>query len=432
MKIVLVGLDHHSAPVELRERLHLSEAAVPAALEDLRALGLAEIAILSTCNRFEVLALAADASRAIEDVSAAIARIAALPPAMPRPPVYALREQQAVRHTFRVAAGLESQVLGETQIVGQVACAERMARAAGTAGPTLTRLLMTALHVGKRARSETRISQHTLSISHAAAGLARREAGNLATRDALIIGAGEMGGLAARALRQQGATRLSVLSRTLASATRLADRVGAVALTWDQLDDALAAADVVIAAAGAARPIVSAATVARALARRPERPLTLVDIGVPRNLDERIGALAGVRRYDIDDLRSVVAEHQSRREAEIAPVERIIASEARQFMRWQRGRAIVPVITSMRRQAEAVARAEVEQALRRLPELDAHGQAIVTQMAGRIVNKLLHSPTVTLKERAAHGDHFDYSHATRKLFALDGADLDRERMHDDE
>ncbi|HEV2236307.1 MAG TPA: glutamyl-tRNA reductase, partial [Ktedonobacterales bacterium] len=259
MTIVLVGLDHHSAPVELRERLHLSEADVPAALAELRAHGLAEVAILSTCNRFEVLALTTDATQATADISAAIARIATLPADAPRPQLYARRDQQAVRHLFRVAAGLESQVLGETQIIGQVARADAVARMARAAGPTLTRLFMTALHVGKRARTETRISQHTLSISHAAAGVVRREAGDLAARDALIIGAGAMGSLAARALRQQGAVRLTVLSRTLASASSLAERVGAAALAWDQLDDALAAADVVIAAAGAARPIVSAA-----------------------------------------------------------------------------------------------------------------------------------------------------------------------------
>jgi glutamyl-tRNA reductase len=172
--------------------------------------------------------------------------------------------------------------------------------------------------------------------------------------------------------------------------------------------------------------------VARAMAQRPERPLTLVDIGVPRNLEERTGALHNVRRFDIDDLRSVVAGHQLLREAEIAPVEGIIAAEARQYIRWQRSRAIVPVITSMRRKAEAIARAEVEQALRRMPHLGAHDRAIVTQMADRIVNKLLHSPTVTLKERAERGDHFDYSHATRKLFALESADLDRERDGIDE
>jgi glutamyl-tRNA reductase len=432
MMVVLVGLDHRSAPIELRERVFIGDPDMPAALADLRALDLAEVAVLSTCNRFEVVALVRDVSGALRDIGGAIARIAGIPPEALRPHLYELRDQQAARHLFRVAAGLESLVLGETQIIRQVARADAEARRAGSTGPTLTRLFMMSLHVGKRARTETRISQHTLSISHAAAWLARRESGGLDQRASLIIGAGEMGSLAARALRQQGAARLTILSRTLASANRLADRLGAAALSWDQLEDALTAADVVIAAAGASRPIVDTEMVARVMSRRPEQPLTLVDIGVPRNLDERVGNLEGVHRFDIDDLRSIVAEHRLLREAEVAPVERIIAGEVRQFMRWQRSRAIVPVITSLRRQAQEIARTEVEQALRRMPALDEHDRAIVAQMADRIVNKLLHAPTITLKERAERGDHFDYSHATRKLFALDISGLDREPAEPDE
>jgi glutamyl-tRNA reductase len=432
MTIVLVGLDHHSAPIELRERAFVREHDLAHALAELRPLGSREVVILSTCNRFEVFALATDVSSAVRELEVAMARYADVPLEALRPHIYHLRDQQAVRHLFRVAAGLESLILGETQIMGQVARADAAARQADSTGPTLTRLFMAALHVGKRARAETQISQHTLSISHAAAWLVRREAGELAPLGALVIGAGEMAGLAARALRQQGARRLTILSRTLASASRLAARVGATALPWSELDNTLADADVVITAAGASRPVISVGAVARALAQRPERPLTVVDIGVPRNLDERAATIAGICAFAIDDLRAVVAEHQLLREGEIAPVERIIADEVRQFVRWQRSRAIVPVITSMRRQAEEVARAEVELALRRLPELDEHGRAIVSHMAERIVNKLLHNPIVTLRERAEHVDHFDYSHATRKLFALDDTDPERERADSDE
>ncbi len=432
MTIVLVGLDHHSAPIALRERVFISEPDLTSALASLRALDLAEAAVLSTCNRFEVIALADDATSSVSAIVAAMAQIAARTPGTLRAHLYELRDQQAVRHLFRVAAGLESLVLGESQIMGQIARAEAAARQANCAGPTLTRLFMAALHVGKRARAETRISQHTLSISHAAAWLAKREVGNLDPLHALVIGAGEMAGLAARALRQQGASRLTILSRTLASASRLAERVDAEALAWDQLDRALAGADVVIAATGAARPVITEEAVERALAQRPARPLTIVDIGVPRNLDERAAGIAGVRAFAIDDLRAIVAEHRLLRESEVRPVERIIAGEVRQFMRWQRSRAIVPVITSMRRQAEQIAQAEVELALRRLPELDDHGREVVARLAARIVHKLLHNPTVTLKERAERGDHFDYSHATRKLFALDADQLHRERAETDE
>jgi glutamyl-tRNA reductase len=432
MTIVLVGMDHHSAPIELRERVYVSAPGLPAAMESLRAVDLAEVAILSTCNRFEVLAVADDPEAAVVEIRAAIARIAALPAETLLPRLYDLRDQQAVRHLFRVVTGLESLVLGETQIIGQVARADAAARHAGSAGPILSRLFMAGLHIGKRARAETAISQHTLSISHAAAWLARREAGDLGSRRTLIVGAGEMAALAARALRQQGATQLTIISRTLASATTLAGQVGAIAMPWNRLDEALAVSDAVITAAGAPRPIISAEVVAQAMAVRPDRTLTLVDIGVPRNVAEKVAHLVGVRAFAIDDLRAIVAEHLMLREAEIEPVERIIAGEVRQFMRWQRGRAIVPVIASMRQQADAIARAEVELALRRLPELNEHGREIVVQMAERIVKKLLHNPTVTLKERAEHGDHFDYSHATRKLFALDGADGDREQAESDE
>jgi glutamyl-tRNA reductase len=434
MTILLIGLDYHSAPIELRERVFVADSDLAEVLAGLRSLDLAEVAVLSTCNRFEVLALAEDASAAIPRIEATIARLAGLPLDALRPLTYQLRDQQAIRHLFRVAAGLESLVLGETQIMGQVARAAAAARQAGCAGPTLTRLFMAGLHVGKRARSETRISQHTLSISHAAAWLARRETGDLALKSALVIGAGEMASLAARALRQHGATNLTILSRTLTSASRLAASVGATPLAWSQIESALSDADVTITATGAARPIIGADEVARAMARRPARPLTMVDIGVPRNVDEQAAGIAGVRTFAIDDLRTVVVQHRLLREAEIAPVERIIAGEVRQFVRWQRSRSIVPVITSMRRQGEEIARAEVDLALRRLPELDEHGREIIQQMAARIVNKLLHNPIVTLKERAEHGDHLDYSHATRKLFALDGADSRqaRERADSDE
>jgi glutamyl-tRNA reductase len=330
--------------------------------------------------------------------------------------LYTMRGADAARHLARVAAGLESLVIGESQIQGQVADALRAAQVAQTCGPYLSRLFSTALHTGKRARSETALGRQRLSIGHAAAQLVAVELGALAGRRVAVVGAGEMAALAMQALRARGASDLHVVSRTYARAHALAGRYHAVASPWSERARALENAHAVVVAARAPHLLLRAEDFAQEAS--DARPV-VVDISVPRAVDPAVRSVAGLSLYDIDDLQAFVADQQGLRREEIARVERIVEEELTGYLAWERSRSVAPVITALRQQAEAVARAESERALRRAPELVEYEQEIVREMAHRIVAKLLHNPTITLTERAAHGEHLTYLHAARKLFALE-------------
>ena len=418
---VLVGLDHRTAPLALRERLHADDARLLPLLATLASgprAPLREIVVLSTCNRYEVFAASDNPTLAHEAIVDCLlsARNVATQPLLDA--LYRREGMEATRHLFRVAAGLESLVLGETQIMRQIADALAQAQQAETAGPLLSRLFTAALHTGKRARTETAISQHTLSVSHAAALLVERELARVAQPEIVVVGAGEMAMLAVDALAQRGQASISVINRSAARAGEIAGRlgVGVRARPWSDLARAVAGSDAVITATSARQPIVSVDDITR---DDPARPLLLVDIGVPRNIAPSVNPAPAIRLYDIDDLQAVVAQHWRLREAEVAQVEDIVGAEAMNYVHWLNSRYVVPVLTELRSRADAIAAAELEHALRRLPDLDAHERDVVAQMAQRIVHKLMHTPTVTLKSRAARGDHFDYDHAIRKLFALD-------------
>ncbi len=433
---VLVGLDHRSAPLALRERLHADDAHLLPLLASLATAPdapLREIVVLSTCNRYEVYAASdspALAQDAIVDCLLS-ARNVATQPLLDA--LYRKEGMEATRHLFRVAAGLESLVLGETQIMRQVADALAQAQEAGTCGALLSRLFTAALHTGKRARTETAISQHTLSVSHAAALLVERELASVAAPRIVIVGAGEMAALAADALAQHRQASVSVVNRGEARAREVVGRLGVQARPWGELERVVAEADAVITATSAREPVLSVDDIAASRRNDPARSLLLVDIGVPRNIapaTNPTNPAPAIQLFDIDDLQAVVAQHWRLREAEVARVEAIIAGEALGYAHWLNSRYVVPVLTELRSRADAIAAAELEHALRRLPDLDAHERDVLAQMAQRIVHKLLHTPTVTLKSRAARGDHFDYDHAIRKLFALDPLKRDTDDTDD--
>jgi glutamyl-tRNA reductase len=429
---VVVGLDHRTAPIELREQLYVGDAQLRAMLTALQERDLDEVVVLSTCNRLEVLAACEDAESSFDAITTHLAASQNLTAETLRTHLYCMEGPDAARHLFRLAAGLESLVLGETQIMGQVAGALAHANEAGTSGPVLSRLFATALHAGKRARTETGISRHTVSVSHAAVLLIEKALGDIAQVRALIVGAGEMAGLAADALRAHGATDVRIINRTYASAQALAQRFGAQALEWHSLPEALRDADVVMTATSAPHPIIQVDAIAALGEGRSGRPVILVDIGVPRNIDRHVSDVAGVQLYHIEHLQAIVADHRHLRQSEVRQVEDIIAEELQNYMTWLRSRQVVPVITALRRKAEAIANEEIERTLHRLPDLEPREQEIVAQMVRRLVNKLLHTPTVALKSRAARGDHFDYAHATRKLFALEEPDASHGTRVDDE
>lgn len=418
MRLVLVGLDYRTAPLELRERLQADDARLLPLLATLRHGPLDELVVLSTCNRYEVFATCDDPTLAQDAIVDCLLSAASVPMRPLLDSLYRKDDADAVRHLFRVAAGLESLVLGETQIMRQLAGALDQAQESRTSGPLLNRLYTAALHTGKRARTETAISQHTLSVSHTAAQLVQREMANVEHPHILVVGAGEMATLAAAALAQHAAdtgSAITIINRSDERAQAVASQLGIQMRPWASLQHAIASADAVITATSARQPILRADEIATIVAR----PLLLVDIGVPRNIAPAANISPAIRLHDIDNLQTVVAHHRILREAEVAQVEEIIDFEALKYVNWLGSRRIVPVLTELRGHADSIAEAELAHALNRLPALDEHERDVVAQMAQRIVNKLLHMPTVNLKWRAAHGDHFDYEHAIRKMFALD-------------
>jgi glutamyl-tRNA reductase len=408
MSIVLVGISHHRAPVELRER---------AALDSKRASELArtlagersEAVCLSTCNRTELYLADESPEGAEEKAEAALLALEAeLGPAL-----YRLRDEDAALHLFRVAAGLDSLVPGEGEILGQV----RAAHAAGATGSILDRLFRQALHAGKKARTETAIGESPASVSSAAAALAEQVFGDLRGREVVVIGAGKVGELAIRNLVSRGAAIAFVANRTAHRAQELAARFGGTPLSLDSVGEELSRADVVLSSTSAPGWTLTREVVERSLPARKGRPLFLIDLAVPRDLDPAIHELDGCYLYDIDDLEAVVAETLADRGREAERAETIVAEEADRFRAWQASLHVVPAIASLRARAEEIRTAELERARGRLGLSDSQ-QAAVESMTSQIVNKLLHLPTVRLKEAAAGANGGTYADAVRHLFGL--------------
>ncbi len=429
--ILLAGLNHRTATIDIRERFTLNSCGLDVVHGELRRLAakspaLQEVVVISTCNRLEVYAATSDVAAGTAAIGEYLADLYGASAADLDSLLYHAQDDEAVRHLMRVTSGLDSLILGEPQILGQVADAFEAAKAAGSHGPVLSHLFSYALHCGKRARTETEIGSHTISISHAAALRAEQELGPLARRHALVIGAGEMAELAATALQQHGIGRITCINRTQERAARIAARVGGQALAWPQLEEALLAADMVISATAAPHVILPAEQVAAVQARRGGRPLLLIDIALPRDIDVGVDGVAGVRRCDIDHLRDTIDTNLARRQAAIPDVERIIDGEAACYLYWLNERQVVPALVELRRRAEAMAETELERTLRRIEHRIDYGsgqdklvEQEVSQLAHRIVAKLLHMPTVRLKEHAAHGNGAAYVEALEELFALD-------------
>jgi glutamyl-tRNA reductase len=395
MRLVLVGTSHHHAPVELRERVALERGAA-AALAARLAEGGREAVCLSTCNRTELYLAAEDAESAERD---AVAALAELEPEV-EAALYRLRDQAAALHLFRVAAGLDSLVPGEGEILGQV----RVAFELGTTGPLLERAFRQALHAGRKVRTQTAIGESPASVSSAAAALAEQVFGDLGGRTILLLGAGKVSEQAARNLRTRGAEIVLVAnSRT--------DRA--------EIEKQLASVDVVIASTNAPGIVLDAAAVVAALTVRRGRQLLLVDLAVPRDLDPAIHELDGCYLYDIDDLEQIVAETLSGRRREAERAESIVAAEAEKFHEWHASLEVVPAIASLRAKAEAIREAELRKAEGLLGRLDESQRRAVEAVTAQIVNKLLHLPTVRMKQAAAAADGVLYAEAVRHLFGLE-------------
>jgi glutamyl-tRNA reductase len=414
-RLVLVGTSHNHAPVELREQLALDPEAAGALAARLGE-DVGEAVALSTCNRVCLYLATDDADAARERAIGELLAVSGADRETLEPCLYVKEDEEAARHLFRVASGLDSLVPGEAEILGQVRGAYESAGPA--AGPVLHRLFRQALHVGKRVRRETSIGENPASVSSAAAELAARVFDDLGRRSVLLIGAGKMGELAARNLVSRGVSRLCVANRSTARAAELADRLGAEAIGLDAVPEELGRTDVVISATGSSGLVVTADTVRQTLRVRRGRPIFFVDIAVPRDLDPAINELDGCYLFDVDDLERVVQESLAGRLDEAGRAETIAAAEAEEFRAWQLSREVVPAIAQLRRRGEEIRRAELERAQSRLERLSPSERQAVELLTAGIVAKLLHAPTVRLKAAAAAPGGTAYAETVRELFGL--------------
>jgi len=419
MHLLLLGVSHKTAPVDLRERLDFSSRDLGAAVEALATRpSTAESVVLSTCNRSEIYVASSDPFQAREDVTAFLSEYHSLTPDMFMPHVFAHSDEAAARHLFRVAAGLDSLVVGEPQILGQVKDAFQTAADRRCTGPILSKLFHWAFGVGKRVRTETALGEGAVSISFAAVALARKIFGRLTGRKVVVIGAGEISTLTAEHLRTHGVGEMLITSRTAASAETLAATVGGVTVSWDQAMAALVHADIVVTATGSQRPILTRAHLEAANLRHRSDPLFIIDMAVPRDVDPAVGDLEQVFLYNIDDLQTIVQENLSRRVAEIQHAEAIVSEELVKFASWQRSRGAVPTVVALRQRFDAIRRAELQRLDSKLGALSPEARARVDEITRLIVEKLLLDPTEQLKALPDEETQVAYTEAVNRLFRL--------------
>ena len=419
MQVLLVGVSHRTTPVELRERLDFSTRGVDRALTALAGSpSHDEAAIVSTCNRVELYVGCKEVEGARAGIERFISEFHGVPPEVLAPHLYAKVGQDAVRHLFRVAAGLDSLVVGEPQVLGQVKEAFNVASQLGCTGTLLNKLFHSAFAAGKRVRSETALSEGAVSVSYAAVSLARKIFGSLKDRTVLVLGAGEMGKLTAIHMQAQGIARLIIMSRTAAHASALAQTIGGTAMPWESLSTALAEADILITATGASTPIISKEMVAQTMKARRTRPLFIIDIAVPRDVDGGAGDLEEVFLYNIDDLQAVVQENLSRRSSEAAQAETIVTDEVSQFVAWLNSRGAVPTVVALRQRFEAIRQSELRRLEPKLSGLGPDARARVDEVTRLIIEKLLIRPTEQLKSLSDADTVAAYSDALNRLFDL--------------
>lgn len=412
MQLVAFGLSHQSAPVEVREQVSISDALLPEALEALRrSRSVLESVVLSTCNRTEVYALVSSARAAQDYLFNWMHRQARLTAGELEGRVYCHVGDTAVNHLFRVATGLDSLVIGETQILGQVRNAFQAAFEAGNTGSVLNQWFRLAIQVGKRAQTDTGIGQSAVSISYAAVQLAKKIFGDLSGRSVLVLGAGKMSKLTAQHLRASGIRELRVANRTFERAEQLAAEFGAAPVTWDVIGDELAMSDIVISSTGSDGYVLTQATVATAMRRRNHRPVAIIDIAVPRDVDPQAADLSGVYLYDIDDLEGIVSANLAQREAFTSEVELMIADGLSTFSDWLAEQAVVPLIAAVRDKGEKIQASVMESLKRKLPDLTDRDVQLIHKHTMSIVNQLLRDPIQFMKQSTV-------SHASAKQIQM--------------
>jgi glutamyl-tRNA reductase len=419
MRLLAAGVSHKSAPVEIRERLALPAQRQTDALRDLVALpDVAEAFVLSTCNRFELYAAESPCSTGI-GIDQLVARFTGVPLGEVRPHLYTQEDEAAARHLFEVASGADSMVIGECEIMGQVKDAADLARGAGTLGMVLSRLTDTALQAGKRARRETTIDQGCASVASVAVSLARQICGDPRRMTALLVGAGETAELTLQRLMDGGTERVFIANRTPGRATALAQTYGGHAIAFEGLYETMAEADVVIASTSAPHAVVHAEPMRQVVRKRGARPLFMIDLAVPRDIEPEAADLDNVFVYNIDSLQEAVEEALRGRESQLPRVRAICAETARDFRTWAASLELLPTMLELRDRAEAIRQREYDQALHDMGQLNAKQQKQLHLLTKRLVQGLIDAPISRLRAKACDGDGLAYLAAMRELFGLD-------------
>ncbi|HBW34534.1 glutamyl-tRNA reductase [Desulfosporosinus sp. BICA1-9] len=417
---VAIGLNHRSAPVEIRERMSFHPSQMKEALKKLKSYpGLEGVLILSTCNRTEIYAATTEVELGIVSIKKFLASQHGIEEKDFIEYSYVHTLYDAVRHLFRVTSGLDSMVRGETQIIGQVASAYEQANEAAVTNKAINVFFQTALAVGKRIRTETLIDQHPVSISYTAVELAKQHFGELEGKGILIMGAGEMSTLTAKNLVAAGASTVLVSNRSYEKAVNLAQEISGRAVRFDDMDQYLEEVDIVISATAAKHFVLLPQRIQEVMTKRKERPLLLIDIAVPRDIHPEVGDIPLVTLFDIDDLRGVIDRHHQEREIAALNAEKIIDEEMGHFLKWHNSLFVVPTIVALQQKGQKIKELQLERAFERLSGLTPKQEKIIRSMANSIVNHLLHVPITNLKEYASTSQGHLYTEILQNLFDLD-------------
>ena len=419
MNLLLLGASHHSAPIDLRERIDFSRRGISEALAELSQIrDIAEVVVLSTCNRSEIYCASEDQKNLKETMASFMSSFHDLPESELVPHLYSRKNAAAARHLFRVTAGLDSLVVGEPQILGQVKDAFAIASDDGYTGALLNRLFHWSFGVGKRVRSETGLGEGAVSVSYAAISLARKIFGNLKKLNVLLVGAGEMAELTATHLRAQQVKSIRVANRTPSQAAVLASKIDGEAVPWENVTTQLISCDIVVTATGSLNPIVKRSHVEAVMKTRRDRPLFIIDIGVPRDVEPTAGKLEQVFLYNIDDLQSIVQENLARRQSQVDRAELMVTEEVDRFMIWLRSRAVIPTLVALRNRFETIRQSELLRLKPKLMSLPESSRIRIEEITRLLIERLLVSPTEQLKAAKNKETIASYSDALNDLFRL--------------
>ena len=420
MNIIVVGLSHKTAPVEIRERVAFSPTDMGRPLGEMHALpAVAEGIIVSTCNRVELYAGSHAPEACVGQLKAFLAAYHAIPPEQLEEHLYDYQGEEAIRHVFRVSSSLDSMIIGEPQILGQIKTAYGYATEHKTVGSVLNRFLHKAFSVAKRVRTETDIASNAVSVSFAAVELARKIFGSLDGKKVMLIGAGEMCELAARHFLNNGAASVMVTNRTLERAVKLAEEFQGQAVPFEEFPQRLHQVDIVLTSTGAPNFILGPEKMEEVIRQRKNKPMFLIDIAVPRDIDPKVNKIDNIYLYDVDDLQGVVQANLKERQKEAKKAEVIIDQEIGQFSRWLETRDVVPTIVALRKKFEDIRQGELRKTFSNLKDLGPKERQAIEALTAAIVNKMLHSPTSVLKQNQETASGSDYVDAVRTLFDLE-------------